>query len=162
MGGAGVLTAGAGLLAATTAAGPLMPTPLEMLLGWGSSLILGGLWVAGFVSLARSPLDARARAPWAVAMTILPVLGALVWFWWRHRYYPARLASQPAWDPNRRGAEPQPASSAPRTPAPTRLGAPDPYAGHAAPAGLLPRRRYGMDEFGPGPAAPRDGRAEAE
>ena len=37
-------------------------------------------------------------------MLLLPVLGALIWFWWRHRYYPARRREQPAWDPNDRSA----------------------------------------------------------
>ncbi|RUQ38531.1 PLDc_N domain-containing protein, partial [Micrococcus sp. HSID17227] len=50
------------------------------------------------------PLDARARLPWVGLMLLLPVLGALIWFWWRHRYYPARRREQPAWDPNDRSA----------------------------------------------------------
>ena len=29
---------------------------------------------------------------------------SLIWFWWRHRYYPARRREQPAWDPNDRSA----------------------------------------------------------
>lgn len=124
-----------------TGANPLVPSPGEALLGWGVSLTAGAVWVAGFVSLARSPLDARGRLPWAGAMLLLPVLGALIWFWWRHHYYPARRREQPGWDPNDRSAVVVP----PRRgrPAPTGIGRTDPYAGVAAPKGLAPRRRYG-------------------
>lgn len=132
---------------------PLVPSPAEMALGWSVSLTAGAIWVGGLVSLARGPLDARARLPWAVAMLILPVLGALIWLWWRHRYYPARRREQPGWDPNRREVAALPPSRGSRTPAPSRRGRPDPYAGHAAPEGLLPRRRFGMEEFA-APAGP--------
>lgn len=97
---AGALTGAA----AAAAANPLVPTPGEAVLGWTVSVVAGALWVAGFVSLGRSPLDARARLPWVGLMLLLPVLGALIWFWWRHRYYPARRREQPAWDPNDRAA----------------------------------------------------------
>ena len=80
----------AGALTGAAAATPLVPTPGEAALGWTVSVVAGALWVAGFVSLGRSPLDARARLPWVGLMLLLPVLGALIWFWWRHRYYPAR------------------------------------------------------------------------
>lgn len=91
------------LLAVTVAAAsPLVPTPGEMALGWTVSLLVGGLWVAGFVSLARSPLEPRARLPWVGLMLLLPGLGALIWLWWRHRYYPARRREQPGWNPNDR------------------------------------------------------------
>ena len=79
----------AGALTGAAAATPLVPTPGEAALGWTVSVVAGALWVAGFVSLGRSPLDARARLPWVGLMLLLPVLGALIWFWWRHRYYPA-------------------------------------------------------------------------
>ena len=94
----------AGALTGAAAANPLVPTPGEAALGWGLSVVAGVLWVAGFVSLGRSPLDARARLPWVGVMLLLPALGALIWFWWRHRYYPARRREQPAWDPNDRSA----------------------------------------------------------
>ncbi|XJN89383.1 PLD nuclease N-terminal domain-containing protein [Micrococcus luteus] len=94
----------AGALTGAAAATPLVPTPGEAALGWTVSVVAGALWVAGFVSLGRSPLDARARLPWVGLMLLLPVLGALIWFWWRHRYYPARRREQPAWDPNDRSA----------------------------------------------------------
>ena len=90
--------------AAAAAANPLVPTPGEAALGWTVSVVAGALWVAGFVSLGRSPLDARARLPCVGVMLLLPVLGALIWFWWRHRYYPARRREQPGWDPNDRVA----------------------------------------------------------
>lgn len=134
---------GAAAAALAAAADPLMPTPVEAVLGWGLSLAAGALWIAGFVSLSRGPLDARGRLPWAGAMLLLPVLGALIWFWWRHRYYPARRREQPGWDPNDRGAVVVP----PRRgrPVPSGIGRPDPYAGVAAPKGLAPRRRYGAE-----------------
>ena len=124
---------------------------MENAVWWAVSLTAGAIWVAGYVSLSRGPLDERGKAFWALVMLGLPVLGALVWFWWRHRYHPARLRSQPGWDPNRREVELHPVRGL-RTPGPTRLGQPDPYAGHAAPEGLEPRRRYGMGAF----AASRD------
>ena len=53
----------AGALSGAAAANPLVPTPGEAALGWTVSVVAGALWVAGFVSLGRSPLDARARLP---------------------------------------------------------------------------------------------------
>lgn len=134
---------GAAAAALAAAANPLMPTPVEAVLGWGLSLAVGALWIAGFVSLSRGPLDARGRLPWAGAMLLLPVLGALIWFWWRHRYYPARRREQPGWDPNDRGAVVVPPR--PGRPVPSGIGRPDPNAGVAAPKGLAPRRRYGAE-----------------
>lgn len=129
---------------AAAGAGPLVPSFGEAALGWGVSLTAGAIWVAGFVSLTRSPLDPRGRLTWAGAMLLLPVLGALIWFWWRHSYYPARRREQPDWDPNARDAVVVP----PRRgrPVPSGIGRPDPYAGVAAPRGLAPRRRYGPPE----------------
>ena len=62
----------AGALTGAAAATPLVPTPGEAALGWTVSVVAGALWVAGFVSLGRSPLDARARLPW-VGLMLLPV-----------------------------------------------------------------------------------------
>ena len=63
----------AGALTGAAAATPLVPTPGEAALGWTVSVVAGALWVAGFVSLGRSPLDARARLPWVGLMLLLPV-----------------------------------------------------------------------------------------
>ena len=103
---AGAITAG------VLAAGAEPPAGVQAV-GWTVALIVVAVWVAGFVSLARGPLDVNRRLPWALAMIGLPVLGACVWFWWRHRYYPARRAEQPGWDPN---AREQGALPPPRTP----------------------------------------------
>ncbi|MDO5635158.1 MAG: hypothetical protein Q4G34_09860 [Micrococcus sp.] len=70
--------------------------------GWAASLLLLALVVAGFVSLMRGPLDERRRLVWVATLLILPGLGSLIWFWWHYRYYPARRAEQPEWDPNSR------------------------------------------------------------
>lgn len=114
-------------------------------LGWGLSAAAVAVWIAGFVSLLRGPLDERRRLPWAVAMLVLPVVGSLIWLWWRHRHYPARRRAQPDWDPNRRDPVVMPPARRGRT-ATSTIGRPDPWAGVAAPAGLLPRRRHGASE----------------
>ncbi|MDY6055501.1 PLD nuclease N-terminal domain-containing protein [Micrococcus sp.] len=106
----GVPTAASALLALEAArlsalasgVNPLVPSAGEFVLGTVLSLGGAALWVAGLVSLLRSPLDPVARLPWMLVQVILPGLGALIWFWWRHRYYPARRAVDPAWDPNDR------------------------------------------------------------
>lgn len=123
-------------MGATTA-----PTALDPWVGWGLSLVIGGLWVAGLVSLLRGPLDERRRLPWALAMVMLPGLGALVWFWWRHRHYPRRLAAEPGWDPNRRTPVALPPRRTGASGRPTTTGREDPYAHMEPHPDRLPTRR---------------------
>lgn len=104
----------------TSAVGPSSPSSWW----WAVSVLIGALYVAGLVTLSRSPLDERRRLPWVLAVVCLPGLGTLVWFWWRYRYYPARRVEQPDWDPN---------SSVPPVLPPARS------------ATVAPRRRYGAD-----------------
>lgn len=118
---------------------------MEPWLGWALSAVVGTIWVAGLVSLLRGPLDERRRLPWALAMVVLPVIGAGAWFWWRHRHYPARKAAEPGWDPNRRDPVVLPPARSGRA-APTAIGRPDPWAGHAPHPDRLPTRRYGAPE----------------
>lgn len=90
---------------------------------WTASIVIGLLYVAGLATLSRSPLDERRRVPWVLAIVCLPGLGALVWLWWRYRYYPARRAEQPSWDPNSNAAPILPPARSPKVMAPRRYGA---------------------------------------
>ncbi|GEM_PF-1302751 len=92
---------------------------------WTASIVIGLLYVVGLVTLSRSSLDERRRVPWVLAIVCLPGLGSLVWLWWRYRYYPARRAEQPGWDPNSTAAPTLPPARSPRVAAPRRYGAED-------------------------------------
>lgn len=105
---------------------------------WAASIGIGLLYVVGLVTLSRSPLDERRRIPWVLAIVCLPGLGAAVWLWWRYRYYPARRAEQPDWDPNSNVAPVLPPARSPKVPAPRRYGA---EGGPSVPGS----RRYGAD-----------------
>jgi hypothetical protein len=130
-----VTTTGAPVAAALSALSALS-SPQTWL--WPVSTLLLVLYVGGFWTLSRSPLDARRRLPWVLAMACLPGLGALIWFWWRYRYYPARRAEQPSWDPNSDEAPVLPPARSPKMLTPRRYGA---EGGPAVPGS----RRYGAE-----------------
>lgn len=106
---------------------------------WAASIGIGLLYVVGLVTLSRSPLDERRRIPWVLVIVYLPGLGAAVWLWWRYRYYPARRAEQPDWDPNSNVAPVLPPARSPKVMAPRRYGA------EGGP-GVPGSRRYGTDQ----------------
>ncbi|WHS27791.1 PLD nuclease N-terminal domain-containing protein [Auritidibacter ignavus] len=76
---------------------------LESALWWIVSILVVVVMVWSVISLLRSPLEPQRRIVWVVAILLLPVLGSLVWAWWRLYYYPRRKAETPDWDPNRPG-----------------------------------------------------------
>lgn len=85
----------------SAAVNPLIPSGWEIVL-WILSLVVLALVVTAVVSLMRSPLDPHRQLSWVIVIFLLPGLGAGIWLWWRHWYYPRRRAESPDWDPNDR------------------------------------------------------------